>query len=251
MQRLSVIIITLNEENNIYDCLESVKWADEIIVVDSKSKDKTAEIARRYTNNVFVTEEKSFSGKKNFALEKTKCKWILWIDADERVSESLKNEIKKVIENPDETIQAYEINRKSFFINGFIKHCGWYPDYGIRLFRKSAGIRFNDVRVHEKVIYEGRKSKLKHNLLHYTDLTFEHYISKLNSYTSSSALDLHDQGKKASVSDIIFRPVFTFIKMYFLKLGVADGYIGLVLCTLSSVHVFIKYSKSYFLTQKK
>jgi glycosyltransferase involved in cell wall biosynthesis len=250
MQKISAIVITLNEESNIKDCLESIKWADEIIVVDSNSKDKTVEIAGMYTNKVFITEKMSFSDKKNLAIEKSSGEWIFWIDADERVTESLKNEIKNIVENPDEGIQAYEINRKSFFINKFIKHCGWYPDYRIRLFRKSAGIKFDAVRVHEKIIYEGRKLRLKYYLLHYTDLTFEHYISKLNSYTSSSALDLVEIGKKASTGDIIFRPVFTFIKMYFLKLGMLDGYTGLVLCTLSCVHVFVKYSKLYFLTQK-
>jgi hypothetical protein len=95
----------------------------------------------------------------------------------------------------------------------------------------------------------GQKGRLKNELLHYTDLTFEHYVSKLNSYTTSSALDLYDSGKKGSLIDIIFRPVFTFIKMYFLKLGALDGYIGLILCTLSSFHVFVKYSKLYFLTK--
>ena len=161
----------------------------------------------------------------------------------------LKEEIQQVISNPDKETDVYKINRKSFFINKFIKHCGWYPDYGIRLFKKQAGIKFTDVRVHEKILYNGKSGKLKNEIIHYTDLTFEHYISKLNSYTTSSALDLHEKGKKSSLSDIIFRPVFTFIKMYFLKLGVLDGYMGLVLCTLSSAHVFVKYSKLYFLTK--
>jgi glycosyltransferase involved in cell wall biosynthesis len=250
MQKLSAIVITLNEESNIKDCLGSLKWADEIIVVDSKSKDKTAEIAKEFTDKVFVSEKKSFSDKKNFAIEKAAGDWIFWIDADERVTGTLENEIKIAVENPDENIKAYKINRKSFFINKFIKHCGWYPDYGIRLFKKSAGIKFSDVRVHEKLVYNGQIFRLKSELLHYTDMTFEHYISKLNSYSSSSALDLLDNGKKSSILDIIFRPVFTFIKMYFFKLGLLDGYTGLVLCTLSSVHVFVKYSKLYFLTQK-
>lgn len=249
MPGLSVIVSTYNEENNIEECLESVKWADEIIVVDSSSKDKTADLAKKFTDKIFITDTKSFSEKKNFGIDKSSGEWILWIDADERVPDLLKEEIQQVISNPDKETDVYKINRKSFFINKFIKHCGWYPDYGIRLFKKQAGIKFTDVRVHEKILYNGKSGKLKNEIIHYTDLTFEHYISKLNSYTTSSALDLHEKGKKSSLSDIIFRPVFTFIKMYFLKLGVLDGYMGLVLCTLSSAHVFVKYSKLYFLTK--
>lgn len=250
MSKLSAIVITYNEENNIKDCLETIKWADEIIVVDSNSSDKTVEIAKQFTKNILNTENNSFSFKRNMALDAAKSEWILWIDADERVTDSLKEEIKNIINGAKPEFNAYKISRKSFFINKFIKHCGWFPDYGLRLFRKSANIRFDDARVHEKVVYEGKTGRLKSPLLHYTDLTFEHYINKMNSYTTSSAMDLFDSGRKASLTDIIFRPFFTFIKMYFLKLGVLDGYTGLVLCTLSCVHVFVKYSKLYFLTQK-
>lgn len=250
MPKLSVIIITYNEENNIKDCLESVKWSDEIIVVDSHSNDKTVEIAKSYTDNIIVTEDNSYSSKRNLAIDNAGCEWIMWIDADERMTENLKNEILETISSADVKFDAYLINRKAFFINKFINHCGWYPDYGLRLFRKSTGIRFDNARVHEKAVFTGKTGKLHSELLHYTDLTFEHYISKLNSYTTKSALDLHEKGRKGSIIDIIFRPVFTFFKMYFLKLGLLDGYTGLVLCTLSGVHVFVKYSKLYFFNKK-
>lgn len=250
MPRLSIIVITLNEEANIKDCLESAKWADEIILVDSKSKDRTVEIAKAYTDKIYLTDDRSFASKRNLAIEKASGEWIMWLDADERIEDDLKNEIMRAI-NSQCQFEVYLIGRKSFFINKFINHCGWYPDYGSRLFKKSAGIKFNDARVHEKILFQGKKGKLQNEILHYTDLTFEHYVWKLNSYTTSSALDLHDSGKNASIIDIIFRPVFTFIKMYFLKLGVFDGYTGFILCTLSSFHVFVKYSKLYFLTKKQ
>jgi glycosyltransferase involved in cell wall biosynthesis len=250
MPKLSIIVSTYNEENNINECLESVKWADEIIVIDSSSKDKTAEIAKTFTDKVFVSETKSFSEKKNFGIDKASGDWIFWIDADERVTGPLKEEILQIISGTDIKTSAYKIGRTSYFINKFIKHCGWHPDFGIRLFKKSSGIRFSEVRVHERVEYKGETKKLKNEIVHYTDLTFEHYISKLNSYTTSSALDLFENGKNSSILDIIFRPFFTFIKMYFLKLGFLDGYTGIVLCTLSSAHVFVKYSKLYFLIQK-
>lgn len=251
MKKLSVIIITYNEEGNIRDCLESAKWADELIIVDSNSRDKTTEIAKTYTDKIIITEDNSFSANRNIAIDKAEGEWIIWLDADERFTEDLKKEILDVLSSPPVKYAAYIINRKSFFINKFINHCGWYPDYGLRLFRKSTGIRFNDTRVHEKAVFDGKSGKINAELLHYTDLTFEHYIEKLNSYTTKSALDLYERGKKGSVFDLIFRPVFTFIKMYFLKLGLLDGYTGLVLCTLSGIHVFVKYSKLYLLTKNQ
>ena len=246
MSTITAIVITYNEEQNIKDCLESLKWADEIIIVDSNSKDRTVEIAGMYTQNIFLTKELSFSLKRNLAFEKTKSDWIIWLDADERVTEELKKEILDIINNPVSSLDAYLMNRKSFFINKFIKHCGWYPDHTIRLIKRSIGARFDDSRVHEKLTYHGKTGKLKSDLIHYTARDFEHYINKLNLYTTSSYIDLHEKGKKASLLDIIFRPVFTFIKMYFFKLGILDGYTGLVLCTLSGIHVFAKYSKLYF-----
>jgi len=173
----------------------------------------------------------------------------MWLDADEIITENLKTEILKILNSSQVKYDAYFIKRKSFFINKFINHCGWYPDYGLRLFKKSLKIRFDNSRVHEKAVFEGKTGKLNSEILHFTDLEFEHYVTKLNTYTTKSALDLFDKGKNSSVYDLIFRPVFTFIKMYFLKLGILDGYIGLVLCTLSGIHVFVKYSKLYYLTK--
>ena len=178
MPKLSVIISTYNEENNIEECLESVKWADEIIVVDSSSKDKTAYIAKKFTDKIFISDTKSFSEKKNFGINKSSGEWILWIDADERVPDALKKEILQIISSSDNETEVYKINRKSFFINKFIKHCGWYPDYGIRLFKKQAGIKFTEVRVHEKITYNGNSRKLKNEII-------QNYLldSRLNNIT--------------------------------------------------------------------
>jgi glycosyltransferase involved in cell wall biosynthesis len=247
MSTISSVVITYNEENNIRECLESLKWTDEIIVVDSNSKDRTREIAKQYTDKIITTDILSFSVKRNMAFETASGEWIIWIDADEIITEELKQEIQNVIKSPENNGDSYLINRSSFFINRFIKHCGWYPDYTLRLFRKDAGIRFNNARVHEKMSYTGKPKKLKAEIVHYTDRDFEHYMRKMNTYTTSSALDLFDSRKTASLFDIFFRPVFAFIKMYFFKLGFMDGYTGLVLCSLSSTHVFMKYSKLYFM----
>lgn len=244
---ISVIVITYNEEDNISDCLKSLKWTDEIIVVDSKSKDNTVQIAGEFTNNVLLADNISYGEKRNLGIENSNGEWILWLDADERITDELKNEILQIINNPDNIISAFYVKRKSFFINKFIKHSGWYPDYTLRLFKKSTGIRFDEAKVHEKAVYIGSTGRLKNDILHYTDKDFEHYINKMNSYTTLSSEDMYKNSKKSSVFDIIFRPAFTFFKMYFLKLGILDGYMGLVLCTLSGIHVMVKYSKLYFL----
>lgn len=251
MPSLSVIVITYNEESNIKDCLESVKSADEIILIDSGSTDRTVEEAKELTSNIIsVDKQVSYGLKRNIGIEKANNEWILWLDADERVTPELWSEIHGIIDNP-QTLNANFINRKSFFITKFINHCGWYPDYTLRLFRKSTGIRFNDALVHEKISYSGETGRLKHDILHYTDRTFEHYFKKLNIYTTLSARELFNKGKKAGFIDIILRPVFTFFKMYFLKLGLLDGFMGLVLCILSSCHVMVKYLKLYQLNKKE
>ncbi len=251
MAKISAIVITYNEAANITECLDSLKWCDEILVIDSASSDNTCELAREFTNNITITGNLPYGEKRNIGIDKASFDWILWIDADERISSELKDEITSLIKDSKTHNDAYLINRRSFFINKFIKHSGWYPDYTLRLFKKSAGIRFDSLLVHEKAVYNGKTGRLKHDILHYTDRDFEHYLNKLNNYTSLSSEELAARGRKASFIDIIFRPAFTFFKMYFLKLGILDGYMGLVLSTLSSVHVMTKYSKLYLVNKPK
>ena len=251
MPSISAIVITLNEEKNIRECLESLNWCDELIVVDSSSTDRTVEIAQGFNAKVQIVDNQTYGEKRNTGIDMASGEWILWIDADERITPELQKEITELIAADKQPYEAYLINRKSFFINKFIKHCGWYPDFTLRLFRRSTGIRFNTLLVHESAVFSGDKGRLKNDILHYTDRDFEHYISKLNSYTTLSARQLFEKGRKAGFFDIIFRPAFTFFKMYFLKLGILDGFMGLVLCTLSSVHVSVKYSKLYLLNRNK
>lgn len=246
--KLSAVVITYNEEANITECLQSLAFADEIIVIDSNSADKTVEYARKFTDNIISVENTPYGLKRNIGIDKAKGEWILWLDADERVTPELEAEIQGTIAD-NAAMNAYYINRKSFFITKFIKHCGWYPDYTLRLFKRSTGIKFNDNLVHEKAVYNGSTGRLKNDILHYTDRTFEHYFNKMNNYTTLSAQELFNKGKKAGFLDIILRPHFTFLKMYFLKLGILDGLMGFVLCTLSSIHVLVKYLKLYRLNK--
>ncbi len=239
---LSVIIITKNEEQNIGECIESVRWADDIVVVDAESSDKTAEIAQSYSARVFTKAWEGFSAAKQFALEQTRHGWILWIDADERATLELSKEIQTIVEKNENNISGYRVARRAYFLGQRIKHCGWYPGYVVRLFRKEKAT-FSNNNVHEQVHIDGRIETLSHDLLHFTDNTLEHYFKKYNQYTSLSADELNKEGQRANLFDIVLRPFFTFIRMYFFKLGFLDGLRGFILCQLSASYVMTKYVK--------
>ncbi|MBN2000461.1 glycosyltransferase family 2 protein [candidate division KSB1 bacterium] len=239
---ISVILITLNEEKNIDACLQSVQWADEIVVVDSFSTDRTIEIVKNYTDKVILHPFDGYAENKNLALDRTTSEWILWLDADERVTPELSDEIKHVLNKTE--YQGFEMPRKAFFLGRWIKHCGWYPGYVLRLFRKQ-NARFSHNKVHEGLILDGSCGRLTHALLHYTDDSLEHYLWKFNRYTSLAAEELHERGRRAGLGSIIFRPVFAFLKMYFMKRGFLDGIEGLMLCLLSAGYVAVKYAKTW------
>jgi len=238
---ISVILITLNEEENIIPCLESVQWADEIVVVDSQSQDRTVELAKRFTDKVIISEWQGYANNKNLALGYATSDWILWIDADERVPPALANEIRETIQkNPREN--GFEVARKAFFLGRWIKHCGWYPGYVLRLFRRNKA-RFNENLVHEGLELEGDRGRLQHPLLHFTDNTLEHYLWKFNRYTSLAAKELAQKNRHAGFMTIFLHSLHAFIKMYIFKLGFLDGVEGLILCLLSPKYVGIKYAK--------
>ncbi|HOX86578.1 MAG TPA: glycosyltransferase family 2 protein [bacterium] len=246
---LSVIVITYNEEKNIAACLESVAWADEIIVVDSKSPDRTVEIARQYTEHVYSTDFMGYAANKNFALAHASGDWVLWLDADERVTPELAQEIRHTLDQPS-AVHGYEISRKAFFLGRWIRHCGWYPGYVLRLFRRESG-RFNDRKVHEGLELSGERRRLHNDLLHFTDMDLEHYFDKFNQYTSLAAEDLADKQRHARLWDLLLRPTFLFIKMYLFKRGFLDGVQGWMLCLLSSAYVAVKYAKLWELNHSE
>ena len=238
---LSVLVITRNEAHGIVDCLRSVAWADEIVVVDSGSDDGTPELARQFTDKVFVVPWQGYSANKNFALAQTTGEWVLWVDADERVPQELAEEIQETLAKGPK-VDGYEIPRLAFFMGRWIRHGGWYPAPVLRLFRRACG-RFSDDAVHEGVVLQGARGRLKHHLLHYTDLTLEHYLHKLNVYTTLSARTQLAQGRSAGLGHMVGLPLHTFVKMYLLKGGFLDGIQGLMLALLSAGHTFVKYAK--------
>ena len=247
MSSLSVIVITKNEERNIEDCLDSVRWANEIVVVDGGSEDRTLEIARRFTNKVFVKPWEGYGASKNFALEQCTGTWVLWLDADERVTNELGNEIQTIASQQTTPSSVYEMPRKAYFLGRWIRHCGWYPGYVPRLFKRGVG-RFSENKVHERFEFDGVVGRLRSDLLHYTDPNLWHYLEKSNRYTTLAADEMREQGTIFRVSQLIVRPIWVFVRMYVVKLGLLDGFQGFILCVLSSCYVFTKYAKLWELS---
>jgi glycosyltransferase involved in cell wall biosynthesis len=250
LSKLSVITLALNEEHNIADCLSSAMWADEIIVIDSGSTDRTVEIAKKFTDRVLVVEWKGYGAAKNFALEQSTGDWIFWLDADERVPGELAKEIQEVLLADDPSFAGYDVARRAFFVGRWIRHCGWYPGRVTRLFRRSQS-RFTESNVHEQIMVDGTIGALKNDLLHFTDPNLHHYFQKFNRYTSLAADDLIKAGKKFSLYDVLVRPPFLFFKMYILKRGFLDGMQGFILCVVSSAYVFTKYAKLWEIELQK
>ena len=238
---LSVVIITRNEEKNLPRCLEAVKWADEIVVVDSSSEDRTVEIATQFGARVQSVSWKGYGPAKRAAVEIAQGKWILAVDADEEVSPELADEIKKIISS-DDHVDGYYLPRRTNFLGRWINHSGWYPDYVLRLFLKSRG-NFNVATVHEEVVLEGSKAYAKGELRHYSYPDLETYFEKFNRYTALGAEKAMLQGKTTGWYDLLVRPPAAFIKHYITGQGFRDGKEGLIISVLSSVAVFVKYAK--------
>jgi glycosyltransferase involved in cell wall biosynthesis len=241
MPQLSVAIITYNEEANLQEALESVKWVDEIVVVDAHSTDRTVEIARAYTDRVFVRAWPGFVAQKNFAVEQTGHEWVLSLDADERLSPTLQEEIQALC-GSGMTADAYSMPRRAYFLGRWIAHSGWYPDYKIRLFRKSHG-RWQGGAVHESVQVTGVVGYLRGDLLHYPYRDLAHNLQTIDRYSTFGAEKLYAAGRRAHWYDVTLRPAGTFLKKYILRQGFRDGYPGLVIATLTAYGNFAKYAK--------
>lgn len=250
--KISSVIIAKNEEANIGRCIESqLGCIDEIIVlVDDKTSDNTFEIAESFSGvRVESVKWKGYSETKKYAVSLSTNDWIFWIDADEAVTEPLKKEITG-FKNSVPEFPAYSVPRKAYFLGKWIRHSGWYPGRVNRLFNKKE-VAFSDNSVHEHLVINGKIGKLTGDLEHYTDPTIEHYFDKFNVYTSLAAEEMHKQGKKAAITDIILRPPLLFIKMYFLKFGFLDGIEGFILAVFSSSYVFTKYCKFWWLDKNR
>ncbi len=240
---ISVTVISKNESRNIKDCLESVNWASEVIVIDQFSTDGTADMARSSGAKVFQEQWQGFARQKNIAVAKAEGPWILSLDADERVTPLLRQEIEEVIRQKN-ACKGYYIARKNFFRKRWIRHGGWYPDYTLRLFRKDAGC-FEERTVHEKVVIEGPAGYLRNPMAHYTYISVADYLKRLERYSRLAALEISDRKSWTRWHTLTLRPIFTFMSMYLLRLGILDGTPGLFLAVSYAYYTFLKYYRFY------
>jgi glycosyltransferase involved in cell wall biosynthesis len=246
MNNISVIIITKDEEKNISDCLKSVEWADELIVVDSESSDRTVEIARQFTDKVFIHKWEGYVAQKKYALSLAKNEWVLSLDADERVTPELKDEILNL--SPG-NFSGFKIRRKNFLIKKEITSCGWEKDYQLRLLKKDK-TSFSDRLVHEKFIVDGPVETLRKPMLHYTFSSFSDYLNKINNYTSLKAQELFKKKKRIGGWTIFSHSVSAFFAFFFVRKGFKDGVYGLIISLLHSVSTMMNYIKLWELQNK-
>jgi len=239
---LSICIICLNEERNIKRCLESCSWADEIVVVDAMSRDETAQISRQYTDKLFQRPWAGYVDQKNFALSKAEGDWILSVDADEEITESLRDEIKAEVTKPN-TLDGYRIPRRSYYQGRWINHSGFYPDMQLRLFKRSLG-RWVGGRVHEKVEILGQVGMLTNDLLHYPyGGIISGQLRTVNSFSSLLAEDMYERGRRYNLFLLLSRPLLKFVEVYLVKRGFLDGLAGFIIAVTSAYAVFVRYVK--------
>jgi glycosyltransferase involved in cell wall biosynthesis len=258
---LSVILIAHNEANNILDCLASVSFADQIVVVDSGSTDNTVELARASGAHVMQTTDwPGFGVQKNRALDLATCDWVFSIDADERVTPELAAQLKVAInfnlENDSKSNSAidqhdaYEVPRLTQFCGQWIRHCGWTPDLVLRLFKRGHA-RFSNDLVHERLVQsEGTCGKLTTPMLHYSYPTPASYWRKLDQYSQAWAKQRHQEGKKTSMMRAAMSGLVAFVRTYFVRLGFLDGAMGFAVCTMQAQSAFGKYFTLYCLNLK-
>jgi glycosyltransferase involved in cell wall biosynthesis len=240
---LSVGLITYNEEKDIARTLAAVKdIADEIVIVDSGSNDKTIEIAKSFNAHVYMEDWKGFGNQKNSVIEKCQGKWILLIDADEEVSEPLRNSIRAIVSGEATENEVYKIRFKTICFGKQIDHGGWSNFYRVRLFKNGAG-KYDNKQVHETFVTSAPVGEIKEYINHYTYHNLEEYFNKFNDYTSKLAVQNHEKGKNKGVLGIYFSAKFKFWKMYIFQLGFLDGYEGYLLAKISSMYILVKYSK--------
>ncbi len=246
---VSAVVISFNEERKIGACLESLRWADEIVVVDSGSSDGTTEIARRYTDKVFEVPWGGFGPQKQASVERASHDVVLNVDCDERVTPALAAEIGRLLAGGD-IAAAYTVPRRTFVGEKEIRHCGWYPDRTTRLFDRTKA-RFTADLVHERVEVSGETRPLRNPLLHHSFSGIGEILGKMNRYGDLSARQMFEQGRKANAIDLTLRPAFAFFRTYFLRMGFLDGFEGYAISVTSALLTFTKYAKLRELERKR
>jgi glycosyltransferase involved in cell wall biosynthesis len=239
---VSAFIATHNEEVRIRRCLESLKWCDEIVVVDDNSTDGTKDVCREFTDRIFNRKWDGYASQKGFAMNQTSHDWVLLMDSDEELSPELIEEIQAELEDTPDGVCGYEMPRKVLYLGKWISHSGWYPDYKLRLYRKSKGYMGGE-DPHEQFILDGKTRRLTNDLLHYSYRDISEQVRTLNRYSDMYAE--HRQWKPFDFFRMLFRPAVKFLEVYIGKGGVLDGFQGLAIALMMSYSVFFRYAKLY------
>jgi (heptosyl)LPS beta-1,4-glucosyltransferase len=241
--KISATIIVFNEEDNISAVCETVSWADEIVVVDSHSTDRTVELARKFTDKIYERDFRGYKDKHEYADSMATSDWIFWIDADERVSPELRQAIEELRSADDSTLPAgFRIARKTWYEGRWIMHSGWYPDYQMRLYRKSLSY-WDGVAPHQTARVKGRVETVNGELLHYTKRNLSEHHAVTDSYTTLAAEHLANSGVRIGPAKMLFGAIGAFLRTYLLKQGFRDGVQGLLIAGFTAYGVFLKYAK--------
>lgn len=248
--KITATVITFNEEHNVAAALESLSWADEIIVVDTESTDGTVEIARRFTDRLFVRAWPGYSAQKNFAAEQASNDWIFSLDADERVSPELTTSILQLEKGAAPKQAGFEMPRRTFYLGRWIKYSGWWPDRKVRLYDRRRA-RWRGDFVHETLEVNGRVNRLDGDILHYTVRDAAEHHLRMDRYTTLAAEELCSRGKRASLGSLLVSPVVVFLRSYLFKLGFLDGIPGLAIARFAAHYEFLKNLKLWEMRMKR
>ena len=244
--KISATIITYNEERNLPRAIESLRCADEIIVVDSGSSDRTVEVAEKLGARVVESAWPGYANQKNLAAERATYDWILSIDADESLSEALEAEIWRLKKNGPQ-FDAYTLPRLAQYLGRWIRHSGWYPDRKVRLYNRKKA-QWVGAYVHESVAVSGTVGHLESNLLHFTIESLSEHLRTMDRYTTLAAEQLLASGEKITWGRLILEPPWTFFRTYIVKLGFLDGVEGLAIANMAALYNFLKYAKARFMS---
>jgi glycosyltransferase involved in cell wall biosynthesis len=240
--KISACIITYNEADMIAECLASVSWADEIVVVDSGSGDGTVESAEARGCRVIHQDFLGHVKQKDLAVREAQNRWVFCLDADERLAEGGESVIRKVLAEDGEKVAGYFFPRRTFYLGGWVDHGGWWPEYRLRLFDRERGW-WEGVDPHDHVRVDGSTRRIDALITHYNYRDIAHHLEKVNAYTSTMAGRKNGAGEKASVAKMVFNPLGRFFRMYVLKQGFRDGVRGFVIAAIGGFYVFLKYAK--------
>ncbi len=250
--KISAFLVCCNEERNIRRALDSIKWCDEIVVIDSGSTDETLSICREYTDKIITRQWPGYVEQKRFGLSQCSNEWVFNIDADEEVSSDLRDDVLQVLSNRNEWaqhIKGYEIPRVVFYLGRWWRKGGWYPEYRLRLVRKD-DCEWAGTDPHERATVNGQVARLKGELLHYTYHDMADHVRSLNSHSSVAAMSMFEKGKRTSLLKIAFGPPARFIKFFLVRRGFLEGIAGLIVAHFEAYYVFLKYAKLWELQRK-